>query len=65
MGHVQPHDIHQSSVLGSVLGSQPSRVAIWAWGRVAGKVPREKGPGDVGLQLAEVEPALCPGGQVG
>ena len=36
-----------------------------AWGRVAGKMPGGKGPGGAGQQLAEHEPAVCPGGQEG
>jgi len=32
---------------------------------VAGKLPGRKGPWGAGQQLAEHEPAVCPGGQVG
>ncbi|PKU45545.1 rna-directed dna polymerase from mobile element jockey-like [Limosa lapponica baueri] len=34
-------------------------------GRVAGELPGRKGPGGVGRQQAEHEPAVCPGGQGG
>jgi len=32
---------------------------------VAGKLPGGKGPGGAGRQLAEHDPAVCPGGQEG
>ncbi|GAB0185877.1 hypothetical protein GRJ2_001053000 [Grus japonensis] len=35
---------------------------LQAWGRVAGNLPAGKGPRGVGLQLAEYEPAVRPGG---
>lgn len=38
---------------------------VLAWGRVARKLPRRKGPGGAGRQLAEQEPAVCPGGEEG
>jgi len=47
------------------LESQHPSAAIKAWGRVAGKLPSRKGPGDVGPQRTEHEPAVCPGGQEG
>jgi len=36
-----------------------------AWGGVAGKLLSRRGPGGAGQQLAEHEPAVCPGGQEG
>ena len=36
---------------------------LQAWGRVTGKLAGGKGPGDVGRQAAEYEPAVCPGVQ--
>jgi len=33
------------------------------WGRLAGKLPSGKGSWGVGQQLAQQEPAVCPGGQ--
>ncbi|CAM9283037.1 unnamed protein product, partial [Bubo scandiacus] len=45
--------------------SQQSHAMLQAWGRVAGKLPGGKGPGGVGWQPAEYEPAVCPGGQEG
>ena len=38
---------------------------LQAWGGVAGELPSGKGPGGVGRQPAEHEPAVCPGGQEG
>ena len=38
---------------------------LQAWEAVAGKMPCGKGPGGVGQQPAEHEPAVCPGGQEG
>ena len=35
------------------------------WGGVAGKLPGGNAPGVVGWQMAESEPAVCPGGQEG
>ena len=51
--------------VGPALGSQQPRATLWAWGRGTGKLPGGKGPGGVGRQLAEYEPAVCPGGQEG
>jgi len=36
-----------------------------AWGGVDGELSNRKGPGGVGRQPAEQEPAVCPGGQAG
>ena len=49
--------------LGPALGSQQLHATLQAWGRVAGKLRSRKGPGGVGQQQAEYEPAVCPGGQ--
>jgi len=38
---------------------------LQVWGRVTGKLPGGKGPGGVGQQPDEHEPAVCPGGQEG
>jgi len=50
---------------GPALWSQQPHAALQAWGGGAGKLPGRKGPWGVGLQLAEHEPAVCPGGQEG
>ena len=50
---------------GPALVSQQPHAMLQAWGEVAGKLPGRKGPGVVGQQPAEPEPAVCPGGQEG
>ena len=52
-------------MLGLAHGSQPPHEMLQAWGGVAGKLPSGKRPWHVGGQLAEREPAVCPGGQEG
>ena len=47
------------------LGVNNPHAMLQAWGRVAGKLPSRKGPGGVGQDVAEHEPATCPGGQEG
>ena len=59
-GLTQLHDVQQNQVLGSALPSQQPHATLQAWGRVAGKVHREKGSGGISQQLAEHEPAVCP-----
>ena len=50
---------------GPALESQQPHAMLQAWGGVAGKLPVGKGPGGAGRQLAEHEPAVCPGSQGG
>ena len=50
---------------GPALGSQQPHATLQAWGGVSGKLPSRKGPWGVGRELAEHEPAVCPGGQEG
>jgi len=50
---------------GPALWSQQPHAMPQAWEGVAGKLPNRKGPGGVGWQPAEQEPAVCPGGQEG
>ena len=64
MGRRQLCEVQQDQVLGPAVGSEQSHGTLQAWGRVAGK-PHGKGPGGAGLQPAEHEPAVCPGGQEG
>ena len=45
------------------LQSQQPHPMLQAWGGVAGELPGGKGPWGAGWQLAEHEPAVCPGGQ--
>lgn len=45
MGQGQLPEFQQSQVLGPTLAAQQSQGALQAWGRVAGKWPRGKGPG--------------------
>ena len=52
-------------MLGPALGSQQAQATLQAWGGVAGELPVGTGPGSAGRQLAEYEPAVCPGGQEG
>ena len=59
MGQGQLHDTEQGQVPGPALGSQQPHATLQAWGRVPGKLPGRKGPGDVGRQPAEHEPAVC------
>ena len=59
------NEIQQGQVLGPALGSQQPHATLQAWGGMAGKLPGGKGAGGVGQQLAEYEPAVCPGGQEG
>jgi len=54
-----------SQVLGPAIPSKQPHAKLQAWGGVAGKLPKGKGPGDACQQLAEHEPAVCPGGQEG
>ena len=60
--------------LGPIQWGQVSGPAFWpqqpqaspqAWGGVAGKLPDGKGPWCPDGQVAEYEPAVCPGGQGG
>ena len=50
-------------MLGPAFGSQQSHAMLEAQGRAAKKLPGGKGPESIGRQLAEHEPAVCPGGQ--
>ena len=50
---------------GGILRPQQPHATLQAWGGVTGKLPDGKGPGSVGRQQAEDEPAVCPGGQEG
>jgi len=52
-------------VLGPAIQSQQPHTTLQALGRVARKLTSGKGPGGVGRQLAEHQPAVCPGGQEG
>jgi len=52
-------------VPGPALGSKQPHAKLQAWGIVAAKLPGIKGPWGVGQQLAEHEPAVCPGVQEG
>jgi len=59
------YEVQQGQMLGPALRSQQSHAAPQAWGVVAGKLLSGKEPWSVGRQLAEHEPAVCPGGQEG
>lgn len=48
-----------------LLGSRQPNAEVWAWSRVAGKLPSGRGSDGAGWQLAEHEPVVCPGGQEG
>ena len=61
----QFHEVQQGQVPGPALHSQQPHATLQGWGRVAGKLPKGKGPWSAGQQLAEHEPAVCPGGQEG
>jgi len=52
-------------MLGPSFWSQQPWATLLAWGVVAGKLPDGKGPSCTDVQLAEYEPAVCPGGQEG
>ena len=65
VGQGQSYEFQQGQVLGPALWSQQPHAMPQAWGGVAGKLPSRKGPGGVGQQPAEQEPAVCPGGQGG
>ncbi|NWQ86631.1 TFG protein, partial [Burhinus bistriatus] len=65
MGRGQWYEVQQGQVPGPALGSQQPHAALQAWGGVARKLPGGEGPGRVGGQPAEYEPAVCPGGQEG
>jgi len=49
----------------ATLWSQQPHAVIQTWGKVDGKLLRREGSGGVGQQLAEHEPAVCPGIQEG
>ena len=59
----QLDELPQDQVLGPVLCSQQFHAVLQAWGRVARKLHEGKGSGGISQQLAEYEPAVCPGGQ--
>lgn len=59
----ESHNIQQDPVPGSALWSQQLHFAIWAQGRVAGKLPSTRPCGGAGKQPAEHMPAVCPDGQ--
>ena len=63
MGWGQLYEVQQSQVPGPALGSQQPHAMLQTWGRVAGKLPSRKVAAGAGWQLAEHEPAVCPGGQ--
>ncbi|KAF1526192.1 Zinc finger C2HC domain-containing protein 1A, partial [Eudyptula albosignata] len=65
MGRGQLYEVQQGQVPGPALRPQQPHATLQAWGGVAGKLPGGKGPGSVGRQPAEHEPAVCPGGQEG
>jgi len=52
-------------MLGPALWSQQTHETLQAWGGVTGKLPSGNGSWGVARQLAEHEPAVCPGGQQG
>jgi len=54
----------RGQVSGPAFWSQP-QATLRAWGGVAGKLPDRRGPWCNDGQLAEYEPAVCPGGQDG
>jgi len=65
MGQGQLYEVQQGQMPSPALGSQQPHATLRAWGGVAGELPSGKGPWGVGRQLAEHEPAVCPGGQEG
>ena len=65
MGEGQLHEFQQGQMPGPALRSQQPHATLQAWGGVAGKLPSGEGPWGVGQQPAELEPAVCPGGQEG
>jgi len=65
MGRGQLYEVQQGQMPGPAHGSQQPHPMLQAWVGVAGKLPGRKGPWGVGRQLAEQEPAVCPGGQEG
>lgn len=58
MGRDQEHEVQH-------VGPTQLQAILQAEGRAAGKLPSGKGPENVGQQLAEHEPAMCPDGQEG
>ena len=54
MGWGQLYEIQQGQVPGPALGSQQPHATLQAWGRVAGKLPGRKRPGDTGRQPARI-----------
>jgi len=66
MSRGQLYEVQQGQRPGPAFWLQQPHATLQAWGRVAGELPSGKGPwGVVGGQLAEQEPAVCPGGQEG
>ena len=65
MGQGQLYEVQQGQMPHPALQSQPPHATLQAGGGVAGKLPSGKGPWGVGLQAAEHEPAVCPGGKEG
>lgn len=50
-------------MLGPALGAQQSYAMLQAWERVVGKLVGGRGPGCVGQQSTDYEPAVFSGGQ--
>jgi len=63
MGQGQLYQVQQGQITGPALESQQPHAMLQAWGGVTGKLPSRKGSWGIGQQLAEQEPAVCPGGQ--
>jgi len=57
--------IQWGQVSGPAFWPQQPQASPQAWGGVAGKLPDGKGPWCPDGQVAEYEPAVCPGGQGG
>ena len=65
MAQGQLYEFQQGQMPVPTRQSQQPHAILQAWRRVAGKLPVRKGFWGVGQQLAEQEPAVCPGGQEG
>lgn len=55
----QLHEVQQGQVPGAAPESQQPHASPQASGRAVGKLPGGKGPGGIGQQLAEYEPAFA------
>jgi len=65
MGRGRLYEVQQGEVSGPAPESQQPHAMLQACRGVAGKLPSGKGRWGVGQQVAEQEPAVCPGGQEG